>query len=88
MEIKFLLSAIWKRIGAVFHLKKNEVVFHLVPNVQSFCFEAVLKLFWDWLDRVGNSDYKANLVQLPMKLQAGTELGNNSQYICSYCFRV
>ena len=36
------------------------------------------KLFWNFFGpgRVGNSDNRANSVQLPIQLQAGTELGN------------
>jgi hypothetical protein len=52
LEIKLRSSASWKRIGVVFHLKKNEVVFHLVQSL-CLCFEDVLKLFreiasWNW----------------------------------------
>ena len=34
-----------------------------------------MKLFWDGSGQVGNSDNRANSVQLPVQLQAGTELG-------------
>ena len=57
-----------------------------VPIMQYFHLEAVLILFrsgrvgpgWVGSGRVGNSDNRANSVQLPVQLQAGTELGKNT----------